>query len=498
MFYSYMGKLLEYNKDSRCLQWRGFTVVVLFKLLSKAFAFCLPEFLLGEMVWLLRKSVKRPVVLVGAACTSVLVGVVIFDRLFYHPWHVPLPLIQQRCSSCSNASGYSSYAKLRQFEATRYFKDSVVKRLDVVYLGSNSPIEDRFVAGVSENLGAAFFSIIDGHKGALCAQYLQENMLQHVLSHLQAGADGEEDLRVVLDMDAVQGRVDRGVADKGEEGEDSKVQTIGIMKEDALKAEELENRLRESLVSLDDKISQQGLEEVKLLLSGRFMDPDMRSRIMTAIEGACALTAVVRRRDVFVANTGDCRVVLGRSLGKGKWKALPLSVDQNAENPEEVERLQAAHPGEEGTVIFGGRVLGNLMPFRTFGDVDYKWENKYLEKLVQMPFNYKTPPYVTAEPVTSRHSFQEGDRFLILATDGLWERVSNEDAVNTVAHALSHSDSTKHPADSAEPCCKVNSATELLWMALGGNDSSVTGMLQLDPRFSRMYRDDITIMVVYL
>lgn len=453
------------------------------------------------MVWLLRRSVKRPVVLAGVACTSVLVGVVIFDRLLYHPRLIPLPLIQQQCTSCSNASGYSSYSKLRQFEATRHFKDSVVKQLDVVYLGSNSPIEDRFTAGLSENLGAAFFSIIDGHKGTLCAQYLQENMLQHVSSHLQAGANSEEDLRVVLDMEAVQGRIDRGVLD-----EDSKVQTIGVkgsMKDDTIKADKLEEGLRESLVSLDDKISQRGLDEVKLLLSGRFMDPDVRSRVMTAIEGACALTAVVRKRDVFVANTGDCRVVLGRSLGQGKWKALPLSVDQNAQNPEEVERLRAAHPGEDGTLILGGRVLGNLMPFRTFGDVDYKWGKKYLEKLIQIPFNYKTPPYVTAEPVTSRHSFQKGDKFLILATDGFWERVSNEEAVDSVAHTLSHSQSNKKPlgrspAASEEPCCKVNAATELLWMALGGNDSSVSEMLKLDRRVSRMYRDDITIMVVYL
>ena len=448
------------------------------------------------MVWLLRKGLKRPVALAGAACTSVLVGVVIFDRLLYQK---AIPLVIQQCSSCSNASGYPSYAQLRQFEATRHFKNSVVKRLDIVYLGSNSPIEDRFSVGLSENLGAAFFSMIDGHKGTLCSQYLQENMLPHVSSHLHAGTKSREDFRLVLDMDSV----DRDVAKRKLGGDVFKEPVVsggdGTKVDDDMLPDKLEDGLRESLVKLDDKISQLGLEEVKAVLSGRMMNPERKAKIMTAIEGACALTTVVRREDIFVANTGDCRVVLGRSEGHGKWKALPLSTDQNAQNPDEVNRLLKAHPGEESTLIFGGRVLGNLMPFRTFGDVDYKWEKKYLEKLVETPYNYKTPPYVTAEPVMSRHNFEEGDRFLILATDGFWERVSNEQAVNMVAHTLSHSQKTRKANIPDQPCCEdVNIATELLWMALGGDDDKVSTLLNLDPRISRMYRDDITVMVVYL
>lgn len=456
------------------------------------------------MVWLLRKGLKRPVVLVGAACTSVLVGVVIFDRLLYSPrLAATAPFIQQ-CTSCSNASGHASYLQLKRFETTRYFENSVVKRFDVVYLGSNTPIEDRFVTGMSENLGAAFFSMIDGHKGTLCAQYLQDTMLQSISARLHEGADSEDDLRIVLNMDAVKERVNRGK--EGEEGEDINVPVVGgDVKLSRMAVEKVEDRLRESFVSLDNKISQVGLDDAKLVLSGRILSDKMKANIMTAIEGACALTAMVRKKDVFVANTGDCRVVLGRSsgkFGKGNWKATPLSVDQNAQNPDEVNRLRAAHPGEGGTLILGGRVLGNLMPFRTFGDVDYKWEKKYLEPLVQMPMNYNTPPYVTAEPVMSRHNFEEGDKFLILATDGFWERVSNEQAVNAVGHILSRHQSdnknSKLVAASEGPCCELNAATELLWMALGGNNASVSNLLQIDRRFSRMYRDDITIMVVYL
>ena len=102
---------------------------------------------------------------------------------------------------------------------------------------------------------------------------------------------------------------------------------------------------------------------------------------MTAIDGACSIVSLVRESDIFVANTGDCRVVVGHQVPNGTWQAIPLSVDQNAQHPGEVERIKKAHPGEENTVIMNGRVLGNLMPFRTFGDVDFKWEKKYLESV---------------------------------------------------------------------------------------------------------------------
>jgi len=50
-----------------------------------------------------------------------------------------------------------------------------------------------------------------------------------------------------------------------------------------------------------------------------------------------------------------------------------------------------------------------------------------------MPQPY-TPPYITATPEVSVHSLQAGDEFLVLATDGLWDRLSNEEVVNIIAN----------------------------------------------------------------
>lgn len=45
-------------------------------------------------------------------------------------------------------------------------------------------------------------------------------------------------------------------------------------------------------------------------------------------------------------------------------------------------------------------------------------------------------PYITAEPAVTAVELTSKDRFLVLATDGVWEQVSNEEAVRCVSAAL--------------------------------------------------------------
>ena len=82
-------------------------------------------------------------------------------------------------------------------------------------------------------------------------------------------------------------------------------------------------------------------------------------------QGSCALTTCIVSNQLYLANTGDCRAVLGSKID-GKWTATALTVDQTANNADEMIRVFKAHPGER--VIRHGRLLGGLMPLRSFGD----------------------------------------------------------------------------------------------------------------------------------
>uniref|UniRef100_A0A0E0DSF0 protein-serine/threonine phosphatase n=1 Tax=Oryza meridionalis TaxID=40149 RepID=A0A0E0DSF0_9ORYZ len=122
--------------------------------------------------------------------------------------------------------------------------------------------------------------------------------------------------------------------------------------------------------------------------------------------GSTAVVAVVGPNRVVVANSGDSRAVLCRA-----GVPVPLSVDHKPDRPDELERIQAAG----GRVIYwdGARVLGVLAMSRAIGD-------GYLK------------PYVTSEPEVTLTERADDDECLILASDGLWDVVTNEMACEVV------------------------------------------------------------------
>ena len=445
--------------------------------------------LLSEMArwWISRCRLYRwPVPILGAACTSVFVTLLFFNKIIMN---------HATCvASCASVK-FLSYERLQKNETTKKVKHAAVKSFDVNFLPSNSPIEDRFVAGISDGLGAAMFSVIDGHKGHQCAQYLQKHLLQYVSTALwtEANLASNSDLKVLMDMESIANLDDLLSTDYSKKN----------WTQASLSTSAIEKCLNHSFVSLDNDISNAGLADIKMVLQGHSLTADMKERVMRAINGACVTMSLMRNSDLFVANTGDCRVVLGQKVGN-TWRALPLSVDQNANHPDEVRRIKNAHPGEENTVIIENRVLGNLMPFRTFGDVDFKWEEKYLKQIgIPLTPYYRSPPYITAEPVVTHHQLKNEDKFMIIASDGLWERLTNEEAVKVVAESFKDPNSkffnfsAMFGSKGKEYCCSQNAATNLLWQALGGTDERVTELLNISPAWSRMYRDDITIIVVF-
>lgn len=172
----------------------------------------------------------------------------------------------------------------------------------------------------------------------------------------------------------------------------------------------------------------------------------------------------------------------------------------------------------------------------------YKWSN---ETALYVKRNFfgrtppplsKTPPYVTAEPIitTTKIEPDNGD-FLVLATDGLWECLTNEEVVGLVGRWIEAQDTkatasrglwswfSKSPSslpveakqkvsfdkassDGQRPPIRQeqwqlpgseerfvvedkNAATHLVRNALGGkNREMVSALLSLPSPYSRRYR----------
>eukprot|EP00043_Microstomoeca_roanoka_P000762 m.28961 g.28961 ORF g.28961 m.28961 type:complete len:526 (-) comp10490_c0_seq1:270-1847(-) len=221
-------------------------------------------------------------------------------------------------------------------------------------------------------------------------------------------------------------------------------------------------------------------------------NPDlMRAFTEPAFNGAVGVVALINSTGIYIANTGDCRAVMGIERADGEMGAVQMSLDQTGDTPSEVARIRNEHPGEDHCV-FRGRVLGGLQPSRAFGDSRYKWDASRLEAAgVRKPRYSQTPPYVTAKPEIQHATLDASAKFVILATDGLWDVVPSTEAVQIVAKALRQGTGS------------MPAAAELVRHAIEryaheSTHDDVEALLSISPPQARNYRDDITCSVILL
>ncbi|KAJ2041802.1 hypothetical protein H4S03_000091 [Coemansia sp. S3946] len=238
--------------------------------------------------------------------------------------------------------------------------------------------------------------------------------------------------------------------------------------------------------------------------------------VQYGVSGSCGLVAIVdtNAKEIVVGNVGDSRALVGVLQDDGTWKAIRLTEDQTASNPDEHARVLSEHPGED-TAIRGGRVLGSLMPTRAFGGMKYKWPLDAQQEIFPFlyDFGYRrahtpehclTPPYVTAEPVVTRHKLSSNDKFMVLASDGLYDNLSDDQVVEAVAQWYEANKVAKNESAGSLAVKDGNAATHLIRAALSidwkGTQGSLTArrLLAIPSPHSRRYRDDISATVVTL
>ncbi|ETV93500.1 hypothetical protein H310_12544 [Aphanomyces invadans] len=124
-------------------------------------------------------------------------------------------------------------------------------------------------------------------------------------------------------------------------------------------------------------------------------------------DGTTAIGVLVRGDAIYAANVGDSRAVLIKKNGD----AVPLSSDHKPNRPDERERVNSMG----GHVIFWGvwRVEGILAVSRAIGDRMLK-------------------PYVIAEPEIVETTRSDEDQCIVLASDGVWDVLSNSDVARLV------------------------------------------------------------------
>ncbi|KAM3501039.1 hypothetical protein MY10362_005880 [Beauveria mimosiformis] len=391
---------------------------------------------------------------------------------------------------------WSEIASLIHKQATSFKfegRNGAQGRIDAVRFESNSPTEDAWAVGVGAGVGGAktvYAGVYDGHAGWACSAILRQKLIPYVSAMLAP-----------LAPNAAEAAID-----------------------DAIK---------KAFCRLDDQIMTAGRDAVTD--STEPWTAAAMSALAPAIAGSCALMTMydTETSTLRTAVTGDSRAVLGSWSASAKaYTASTLSEDQTGFNADEVARLDAAHPGEKDAMLDAktGRLMG-LAVTRAFGDHRWKYPQE-LVTLIQHRFaGYDpreanaTPPYLTARPEVTTRQVQ-GDDFVILASDGLWDVISNDDAVACVSQWLKEKrkrsggkrgsggggggvkadcnyDEDGWPSYKATPeyfCFEDmgNAAVCLLRNALGGTRRGIVqGLATATTPLSRNVRDDITIQVVF-
>ncbi|AXN91003.1 putative family 2C serine/threonine protein phosphatase [Namao virus] len=112
-------------------------------------------------------------------------------------------------------------------------------------------------------------------------------------------------------------------------------------------------------------------------------------------------------------NLGDCRAVKCNKYNI----AVPLTLDHKPFQFTEFKRIQSQGGKVFQTPGDDCRISG-LSLSRTFGDLEC--------------------PYIEKSPDIFQYSHEEGDKFIILACDGLWDVMNNQSAVNCVLNELDY------------------------------------------------------------
>jgi len=165
----------------------------------------------------------------------------------------------------------------------------------------------------------------------------------------------------------------------------------------------------------------------------------LNSYLDVSFSGTTSVSVLMRDNTIICANLGDSRAVMG-SKHDTKWKATALSRDHKPDLPDEAKRIADR----------GGRVMAYRTPKGdSVGPARVWLKSKDVPGLaMSRSFGDKVAASVgvSAQPEFVVHTLVPGDKFLIIATDGVWEFVSNHAAVEMVVPFLAKGD-TKGAAE---------------------------------------------------
>ena len=250
------------------------------------------------------------------------------------------------------------------------------------------------------------FSLFDGHLGddaaKFCTQYLPQYVSQFI-----------DDIDKIMDdwhnnnnnNDKEKEEEEEEEEDEGEEGEE----------EEEDDDDDIAAAIRKAFYKTDHEFEKYAFKnkcDAGAVGVYAYYDYDVKS-VSSSSSSDC----------IYIANVGDCRAIL---CSDGKIKQL--TVDHNPKNPLEKERCGDCI-GDNSDLL-----SGQISVTRAIGDYSSRYvsddsNNKNIYK-------HKKLRGLSCNPHIIKHKLNDKDEFLIIACDGLWDVVSNEEAKSECRRSL--------------------------------------------------------------
>lgn len=132
--------------------------------------------------------------------------------------------------------------------------------------------------------------------------------------------------------------------------------------------------------------------------------------------GSTATAVMISPQNIYFINCGDSRTFLCRD-----GQVVFYTEDHKPCNPKEKERIQNA-----GGSVTLQRINGSLAVSRGLGDYDFK----------EVEWKAQTEQLVSPEPEVFELKRAPEDEFLVVACDGVWDAVGNEELCAFVRNRL--------------------------------------------------------------
>uniref|UniRef100_A0A0E0KP30 protein-serine/threonine phosphatase n=1 Tax=Oryza punctata TaxID=4537 RepID=A0A0E0KP30_ORYPU len=179
-----------------------------------------------------------------------------------------------------------------------------------------------------------------------------------------------------------------------------------------------------------------------LLRAFYVMDRDLKvhKSIDSVFSGTTAVTVIKQGRDLLIGNLGDSRAVLGTRDEYDQLMALQLTVDLKPTIPSEAARIRERS--------------GRIFSLPDEPDVARVWLPKYNMPGLAMArafgdFCLKDYGLISM-PDVSYHHITEKDEFVVLATDGVWDVLSNAEVISIISQAKSEASAARFVVESAQ------------------------------------------------